>query len=259
MRKVSRTSLATLDPEDLYRQIVEFSFETTIIHSDQKVLFINESGAQFLKAKKEEIIGANIVDLFEERSRPFIRERIRRNQEEDLIGELIEDRIYLNDGTLADIEIYCHPVLFGNHIAVQSIIRDITSRKEAERQLKTASKEIMEISSTIVPISEGIGIIPLVGSFDSDKVNHLLDFIPNQLTKHQLEYLIIDFSGIYQMNLDVVNFLFKINSILQLLGIQPVLSGIRPALAQKTVQLGQDISTIRTVRNVKEALIKLRV
>ncbi|MGM7700456.1 PAS domain S-box protein [Pseudalkalibacillus sp. Hm43] len=260
MRSVSRVPMKTIDPEDMYRQIVEYTYETTVIHADLRVLYINQFGADFLKAPKDEIIGANVLDIFREgHDQELIEDRIRLNQEENIIGELIDIQIFKCDGTLVDVELYCHPVMFGEQFAIHSTLRDITSRKKAEKQLEKISTEVVEISSPIVPVSEGIAIIPLIGYFDQEKVDHLLDFIPHKLAKHQLKYLIIDFSGIYQMNKDVVAFLFKINSILRLLGIYPVLTGIRPELAHKAVQLGEDMSKIRTIRNVKEALSQLRV
>lgn len=259
MRIMQREPISSADPEDMYRQIVEYSFETTVIHADYKVLYINQSGADFLKTTKEDIIGVNILELFKEGyPREQIRERIRQNQEESVVGELIDTQLFKLDGTLVDVELYCHPVMFGDQIATQSIIRDISGRVETQRQLNEMSSEMIEVSSPIVPISEGIAIMPLVGNFDGEKVIHLLDIIPLKLEKHQLDYLIMDFSGIYKMNENVVDFLFKINSILQLLGIKPVLTGIRAELAQKAVLIGKDMSKIRTIRNVKEALEQLK-
>ncbi|MBY6036888.1 PAS domain S-box protein [Fictibacillus nanhaiensis] len=240
-----------MDSREMYRQIVEYSFETTIIHADHKVLYINQSGADFLRSNKESIIGANVLDIFLEDAKSSIEERIRLNIEHNIIGELIELKVMRFDGTLVDVELYCHPVQFGQQKAVQSILRDITPRIEAEKKLK---KLMNEVSTPIVPVSDGISVIPLVGSIDEDKAIQLLDFIPSKIQNENLNYLILDFSGTYNLDETVVDFLFKINSIMKLLGIRPILTGIRPELAYKAVEMGQDFSSIKTMKNVKEAL-----
>jgi rsbT co-antagonist protein RsbR len=243
-----------IDKEDMYRKIVEYSFETTVIHADHKILYINQSGADFLRGTKKGIIGLSILDVFLKESQDLIKERIRKASIENQIGELIEQKIIKLDGTLVDVELYCHPVIFGEKKAIQSIVRDITSRKEAERKLKQVMNEV---TTPIVPVSDGIAVIPIVGLIDEDKANQLLNCIPPRLQMHTLNYLIIDFSGIYNLDPTVVDFLFKINSIMKLLGISPVVTGLRPELARKAVEIGHDLSSLTTMSNVKQALHKL--
>ncbi len=249
------TNLRVIDKEDMHRQIVEYSFETTIIHSNQKVLYINQSGAEFLKESKDNIIGANIVGVFTEEYRDYIIERIRKATEERLIGELIETTIYKFDGSTVDVELYCHPIIFGEIEAIQSIVRDITSRRDVERKLK----EVMnEVSTPIVPVSQGIAVLPLVGSVDVERANYLLDSIPQKIQDKQLTYLIIDLSGIYNINEAVVDFLYKINAIMKLIGISPICTGIRPELAQKVINICADFTSLKTMSTVQQALNYLK-
>ncbi|MDP4162358.1 MAG: PAS domain S-box protein [Bacillota bacterium] len=247
-------NLTITEKEEMYRQIVEYSFETTIIHSDNKVLYINQSGAEFLKGEKKDLIGATVTDIFPDKIRPFIIERVRKAVEEGKIGELLETAVYKMDGSLVEVELYCHPVKFGEKKAVQSILRDITSRKEAEKNLKVM---INEISSPIVPVSEGICVLPLVGAMDEDRAKHLLEIIPQKVQKLKLETLILDFSGIYHFDSVVIDFLYKINSIMKLLGIMPICTGIRPELARSAVATCPNINSIHSLADVQQALKQL--
>lgn len=247
-------NVTVLEKENMYRQIVEYSFETTIIHSNQKVLYINQSGTEFFRATKEQIIGANILEVFADESKDIIIERIRKATEENQIGSLIEAKIYRFDGTPVEVELYCHPVQFGEKKAIQSIIRDITTRKDAEKKLK---KVINEIGTPIVPVSEGIAVFPLVGTIDEDRVIQLVEIIPQRALEHDLNYLIIDFSGVYNIDTVVIEFLYKINSILNLLGITPISTGIRPELALKAIENCGDLSTLYTMSTVQQALRQL--
>lgn len=246
--------ITSVEKEAMYRQIVEYSFDTTIIHSNHKVLYINQSGADFLRVDKEDIIGANVMDVFTDNYKDFIAERIRKATVENQIGELIETTIFRYDGTIVEVELYCHPVTFGDTKAIQSILRDITTRKTAEQKLKQV---MSEVATPIVPVSKGIAVLPLVGAVDEDRTNQLLDIIPQKIQDHDLQYLIIDVSGIYNIDSVVIEFLYRINSIMKLIGISLIYTGLRPELAKKAVESCIDISSLRTMSNVKEALNRL--
>lgn len=241
---------------EVYRQIIDNTFETTIIHSDYKVLYVNEAGANALGAAKEELVGADVLSIFPEKSRKEIKERIRLALEENQIGDLIEQTIFALDGTPIEIELYCHPFQLNGKKAILSICRDISTRKKNERELK---KRVNEVSTPIVPVLDGISIIPLVGTLDKDKANLLLETLPTKLQQEkEIKHIIIDFSGIYNLDEVVIDFLIKINSIMRLLGICPILTGIRPELAQTALKIGRDLHSIKTLSTVKQALLYLR-
>lgn len=247
-------SLTEFEKENMYRQIVEYSFQTTVIHSDHKVLYINQAGADFLKGSKSEIIGANIVEVFTEEYREYIIERIRRGTEENLAGEMVETIVHRLDGTVCDVELYCHPVIYGNKKAIQSILLDITAQKTAERELK---RVMNEVGTPVVPVSEGVAVLPLIGEIDEDRARQLLEVMPQKVIGKNLNYLIVDFSGIYNIDEVVIEFLFKINSVMKLLGISPICTGIRPEMAQKAVETHKDLTSIVTISDVQQALTKL--
>lgn len=243
--------LSATEKEEMYQQIVEYSFETTIIHSDHRVLYINQSGADFLGEEKEKLIGANVVEVFTEEYRDYIIERIRQGTEENKIGELIETKIYKMDGTVKDVELYCHPVVFGDRRAIQSIIRDITSKKETERKLQNV---IGEVATSIVPVTDDIAILPLVGVVDDDRANQLLELIPQKFKGKHVEHLIIDVSGIYNITEVVAELLIKAKAVMDLLGTSVIYTGIRPELAQKAVDHDLNITSLTTMGDVKQAL-----
>lgn len=256
MLEFSENNLTAIEKEEMYRQIVEYSFEPTVIHSKQLILHINQAAADFFKIDKAAAVGANVVDVFTEDYRELITERIRKGTEERIVSELMETAVRRFDGTIAEVDLYCHPVPFGETEAIQSIIRDITDRKEAERKVLRLENEI---AAPIVPVTEGIAVLPLVGSVDYDRASHLLEIIPQKIQGQQLQYLIIDVSGISNIDRVVAEFLFKIDSIMRLLGIQLVYTGIRPELAQKAVEAQVTFGHLTTMATVKQALKSLMV
>ncbi|WCK55108.1 PAS domain S-box protein [Aneurinibacillus sp. Ricciae_BoGa-3] len=240
--------------EKMYREIVESSEETIVIHADHKVLYINQSGANFLRAAREDIIGACVLDIFQEDSKAMIKERIRKNMVENQPGELIEQTIVRLDGTPVHVELNCHPFMFGDTRAIQSVFRDITKRKDTETTLKKALEEINQLSAPLVPIHEGIAVLPLVGSINLKRAKYLLEQVPLKIKEKNIECLISDFSGIYTLDTTTIDYLFKISAILGLLGVRSVVTGVSPEIAQMVVRLGMDLSLIQTFGTVQQAL-----
>ncbi|WP_046179324.1 PAS domain S-box protein [Domibacillus tundrae] len=242
--------------DDLFRLIVDNTFEAMVLHADYKVVYINETGARLLGDSSEELRGANVLDLFLEESKEAIRERVRCALEEQKAGGLIEETIQSLNGTQYEVELYCHPFEFKGERAVLSVFRDIGEKKELERQLKN---KINEYSTPIVPLLDGISVIPLVGNIDEEKARMLIENLPSQIKGFQdTKHIIIDFSGIYNIDELVIEFLFKIEGIMRLLGINPIFTGIRPELAVGVVAIGRDLSNIRTESTVKKALTSLK-
>lgn len=129
-----------LQSESMYTQIIEYSVETIIIHLNHKILYINQSGADFLKGCKEDFIGENIMSIFQDDMKPLISGRIKTAMLGTEPNELIEQTITCFDGSTVEVELYCHPAQFGGRKAIQTVLRDITKRKETERRLNDREK-----------------------------------------------------------------------------------------------------------------------
>ncbi|MCP3031899.1 PAS domain S-box protein [Halobacillus sp. A1] len=250
-------SLTVNEKEELYKQIIEHSFEPTIIHSGKIILYLNKAAEDFLDAHRNELIGNSALAFFKEDKKKEISDRIERVHNKQQAPGRFEEFLIKPDGSLVEVELTCAPVEFGDKRAIQTVFRDITQYKLTESQLSEVRHEIYEIATAIVPVSDGVSIIPLGGRIDSVRVDQLLDTIPLKLKDSDLDYLIIDFSGIYKLDEVVVGFLFNINDIIRLLGIHPVFTGIRPELARKAVQIGKDLTEMHTVGTVKQAIQKI--
>lgn len=243
-----------IEREKLYSQLIEQSSEIIIIHQNHQVLYINESGSKALRGTKNEIIGASILGIIKEEYKEAIIQRIHKVTTENKPAQLIEQTMLRLDGTPIDVEVNCSPIVFRNERAIQSVLRDITLRKEAERKQKELVTEINSISAPIVPVSNGVSILPLIGSIDASRAAQLAEDIPAKIQKFNIEYLIIDFSGIYNIDSLVAEYLFQITKTISLLGIKPILTGLRPDLAQKMVDLRVDLSTLHTMATVQQAV-----
>jgi len=126
-------------------------------------------------------------------------------------------------------------------------------RKSAQI-LKDAQTEAHELAAQIVPIQDGIAILPLYGSIDHERAAHITENVLPKISDNNINWLIIDFSGIVKMDGEVAGHIFNIHYMLELIGIQVIITGIRPTLAQQAVRQGIDFSSIKTCGSVMQAI-----
>jgi rsbT co-antagonist protein RsbR len=119
---------------------------------------------------------------------------------------------------------------------------------------KESKKQITELSAPILPILEGVAVMPLVGTIDFDRAKYILEQVPLKVKEQNVHSLISDFSGIYTLDATVINFLFETSAVLGLLGVHSIVTGVRPEVAQCVVQLGMDLSLIKIFGTVQQAL-----
>ncbi|MGQ9627999.1 MAG: STAS domain-containing protein [Anaerolineae bacterium] len=122
--------------------------------------------------------------------------------------------------------------------------------EEQKRLLET----IQALSTPIVPISEEILILPLVGSIDTRRAGQIMESLLEGINHYQAETVIIDITGVPVVDTSVANHLLQAAQAARLLGAQVILVGISPEIAQTIVELGIDLSEVVTRRNLQQGI-----
>ncbi|MDG5473894.1 STAS domain-containing protein [Jeotgalibacillus sp. ET6] len=133
----------------------------------------------------------------------------------------------------------------------QSILEYERYKNEINHQNR---KEIIELAAPVVPLQHDIAILPLVGSIDQDRAEQIMTKAVPKISSLNIDCLIIDFSGIHKIDTEVAAHIFTITSVLDLLGIQVNITGLRPELAQSIVLSGISFSGLKTYSTVKQAM-----
>ncbi|AYC28626.1 STAS domain-containing protein [Paenisporosarcina cavernae] len=123
-----------------------------------------------------------------------------------------------------------------------------------EAQIVEREREINELSAPLVPLKDAVAILPIIGMIDFNRMEHLLNNVIPEIPRQEIEHVIIDFSGILTIDVEVAHHIYKIHSVLGLLGIHVLFTGIRPNLSLAVVQAGLDFSKFETYSNVQVAL-----
>ena len=135
-------------------------------------------------------------------------------------------------------------------------IRNTTKKfNESNRKVINAiENEILQLAAPIVPIKRGVAVLPLIGDFSEERAAYITNIVIPKVTKLSIELLVIDFSGIHVIDTHVAQHIFQIRDILKLLGIETIITGVRPNLAMTAVELGINTKDLKTYRNVQQFL-----
>lgn len=168
----------------------------------------------------------------------------------DKIREFIDDP--LNNTNQSDILIWTSLL----HSTFDTVIERFAEEYNffSSRRIQAQQEMINQLSSPVIPLSDSVGILPLVGEIDTHRAKTIMESTLQQCTDTNITQLFIDLSGVAIMDTMVANEIFQVVNTLKLIGVQSIISGIRPEVAQTSVQLGIDFSQIPTQSTLKQAL-----
>ncbi|WP_438024172.1 STAS domain-containing protein [Sorangium sp. So ce233] len=130
----------------------------------------------------------------------------------------------------------------------------ITKRKQLEDQLRMQAKTLLELSAPIVPLSQGVLVLPLVGALDAVRAQQMMENLLGKVVERQARVAIIDVTGVPHIDTTSASALLQVARAVRLLGAQVVLTGIRPEVAQAIVGLDIDLAGIVTRRDLQSGI-----
>jgi anti-anti-sigma regulatory factor len=138
--------------------------------------------------------------------------------------------------------------------ANQQLTIELTERARAEEGRAALQAEIIraqedrlsELSTPLIPIADGIVVMPLIGTIDAGRAQQALETALHGAQTFRAKIVILDITGVNQVDGGVASSLLRTASALRLLGTEVVLSGIRPEVAQTFIRIDVDLSSIVT-------------
>ena len=138
------------------------------------------------------------------------------------------------------------------HLDTAIIIDEFThvTREIISRQ----SQALVEMSTPVTSIWQGILMLPIVGLIDSKRAMDIMDSMLNKISETHAKVFILDISGVGVVDTAVANHLIKITKATQLMGCECTISGVSPAIAQTVVELGIEVGTVHSTSTLRDAL-----
>jgi rsbT co-antagonist protein RsbR len=237
--------------DDLLRMMVESVKDYAIITLD---LSGNVSswnpGAERLKGyRAQEIIGKHFSCFYPA-------EEVQRGQTEHELKVAAAEGRFEDEGSwrvrkdgsrfIANVVITALRDQNGELMGFGKITRDITERKLAEEKIFKQAKEILEMSTPVVKIWEGVIVVPLIGTLDTERAQRLTEHLLHRIMETGSLVALLDITGVPTIDTKSAQHIIETIAAVRLLGAEVVLTGIRPAIAQTLVHLGIDLASVTT-------------
>jgi rsbT co-antagonist protein RsbR len=113
---------------------------------------------------------------------------------------------------------------------------------------------MMELSTPVIRLWDGVIAVPLVGTLDSARTQLVMEKLLDTLVATGADHAVIDITGVPTVDTEVAQHLLKTVSAARLLGAECTISGIRPQVAQTIVSLGIEFGDIATKASLADAL-----
>jgi rsbT co-antagonist protein RsbR len=127
-------------------------------------------------------------------------------------------------------------------------------QKGREEVIMRQQQELLELSTPVVTIWDGIVALPLIGTLDSARTQVVMENLLQRIVDRSASIAIIDITGVPTVDTLVAQHLLKTVAAARLMGADCIISGIRPQIAQTIVHLGVDLAAVSTKATLADAL-----
>jgi rsbT co-antagonist protein RsbR len=111
-----------------------------------------------------------------------------------------------------------------------------------EEIARAQAMAIRELSTPLIPLADGVVVLPIVGTIDSSRAQQILETLLEGISSRQAEAAILDITGVRVVDTQVAQALLRAARAARLLGAQVVLTGIGAEIAQTLVHLQEGIT-----------------
>jgi len=244
---------------DMLRVLVDSIKDYAIITLDPagRVLSWNPAAERLKVWKAEEIIGQHF-------SRFYPKEDIEKGKTDMELKAAERDGRFEDegwrvrkDGTRFWANVIITPLRdpTGKLLGFGKVTRDMTEQRQLSERIKKQTQEILEMATVpVVPVWEGILLVPLIGTLDSQRTQHLMERLLQRITETNSPVAVLDITGVPTIDTQTAQHIIETISSVRLLGAEVILTGVRPIIAQTLVHLGIDLSNVVTRSSLASGL-----
>ncbi|HEX7474681.1 MAG TPA: STAS domain-containing protein, partial [Dehalococcoidales bacterium] len=229
----------------------------------------NEAAVKVTGVPRSELIGSDFSDYFTDP------DKAREGYQRVFAAGSVTDyplTIRHKDGHITEV-LYNASVYRDSHGKVAGVFaaaRDITGQKRTEVELaktnaalqaeiderRRAESAILELSTPVLQLREGLLILPIIGILDSQRARQLTEQLLKSIRDNRAKVAVVDITGVAAVDSKVANHLLQTAEAARLMGSIVILTGLSPEVAQSLVSIGVDLSRLTTVGDLQGGIVE---
>ena len=236
---------------------------------DRNILMINKSGAKMVGKRAGECFDRKCYEIFNTPlcNTPDCPNRLAMENKSIHHGQTI---LQYNDQEIP-IEYTARPLrnYKGEIIGCVENFIDISDRldkdriileqkerliKKREEDIRHLQDEIMELSTPVIEIWDGILTLPLIGTLDSHRAKIAMERVLEAIERSRASFVIIDITGVPMVDTEVANHILQTANATRLMGSEAILTGVGPHIAQVIAQGGVGLENLTVRGRMSDAL-----
>jgi len=247
------------DSEERFRLLAEMTSEGLLLSEDGKGIQANRTFSDMFGYHPAELADLRFEQLVAPQSREIARQKVGFSHEEPY-----ELTCLRKDGSHFYAMIVGRRLPFPGRNVRGTTVRDITAQKQAEEamrrniaqeeKIRAQNEMLADLSTPLIPLSEQVMVMPLIGSVDSQRAQQVLESLLDGVSRTGAHTVILDITGVRVVDTQVANALIHAAQAVRLLGAQVLLTGIRAEVAQTLDGLGTDLSGIVTLSTLQRGI-----
>jgi rsbT co-antagonist protein RsbR len=131
----------------------------------------------------------------------------------------------------------------------------VVHQKTREEVILKQQQEMLELSTPVVTLWDGVLALPLIGTLDSARTQVVMESLLEKIVETGAAIAIIDITGVPTVDTLVAQHLLKTVAAARLMGADCIISGIRPQIAQTIVHLGVELTDVTTKATLADAFL----
>ncbi len=222
--------------------------------ADNRLLLVNRLYAVIMQREMDELIGKTEDELFPPDLVAAWRES---DRQIFATGQPVQfENVFVVNGETHNYLTIQFPLYDdrGTPYAMCGISTDVTALKRSERDREALHNQMIaaqqamvrEISTPLLPIAQGVVLMPLVGSIDTNRAQQVIETLLEGVAQYTAGIAILDVTGISAIDSQVANALLQAARAVKLLGAEVILTGIGPEVAQTLIGIDAALSGMTT-------------
>jgi rsbT co-antagonist protein RsbR len=134
-----------------------------------------------------------------------------------------------------------------------SLVTTDASMATREEMISRQQQELLELSTPVVKLWDGILALPIIGTLDSERTQVVMEELLQTVVATNSKFAIIDITGVPTVDTLVAQHLLKTITAARLMGAECIISGVRPQIAQTIVHLGINLEDVITKAKLSDA------